>query len=467
MGARHDADLRVGRLTSVVLGALVAVVAAGTVAGLAVLRPDAQVVDRTRAQNPYAGVRLVDARVVSTRAVDCATVGTDATGGAVSLPDTAGADAAPPPPAPAETSDPSDPSDPSDGADPDAFAGTDCALATVRPAGGQDTTEVPVPVEAARAGLDPGDAVRLAVYPAQDGVPTTYGFVGYERRPPIALLAAVFAVLVVAVARWKGLAALAGVGIAFAVVAFFLLPALRTGGPPLPLAVVTATAIMIPVLYLAHGVSARTTVALLGTVAGLAVTAWLAAAATSAAHLDGLVSDEDFELSRLTTGGGLTGVVLAGIVVAGLGVLNDVTVTQASAVWEVKAHAPHLGARALFASGMRVGRDHLASTVYTIVFAYAGAALPTLLLVDLYAQPLDQTLTAGDVAYEVVRTLVGAIGLVLAIPLTTGLAALVAARGRAAAAVVLPAGGDGGDVADGADLLDVADARDGATVPAS
>ena len=441
MGARHDTDLRVGRTASVVLGLLVAAVTAGTVAGLVALRPDPDVAATTRAQSPYAGVRLVDAEVVRTRPVDCASVGTDAVGGAVSLPDQAGADAAPVAPPP---------DDGTSGTDP---AATDCAQATVRVTATDGaapvTTDVPVPVEAARAGLRPGDPVRLAVYPAQDGVPTTYGFVGYERRPPLALLAIVFALLVVAVARWKGLAALAGVGIAGGVVAVFLLPALRTGGPPLPLAVVTAAAIMIPVLYLAHGVNARTTTALLGTVAGLAVTAGLAAFATSAAHLDGLVSDEDFELSRLTTGGGLGGVVLAGIVVAGLGVLNDVTVTQASAVWEVKAHAPHLRAGALFASGMRVGRDHLASTVYTIVFAYAGAALPTLLLVDLYAEPLGVTLTAGDVAYEVVRTLVGAIGLVLAIPLTTALAAIVAARGRpGTAAVALPAADVPADDAD-------------------
>ncbi|WP_198950789.1 YibE/F family protein [Kineosporia sp. A_224] len=409
MSAHHDADLQVGRTTSAVLWALVLAVAAVTLAGLVVLRPDGEVVRSTRVENPYAGLRLLDGTVTGTRALPCDQVGAESGGEGVV---------------------PADPGT-APGTDPGGAA-SDCAVAVVAVpgAGGTTSAEVPVPVEVVRAGLGAGDPVRLAVYPAQDGVPPAYAFVGYERRLPLGLLAGLFAVLVVAVARWKGLAALGGVAVAFVVVAQFLLPALRTGGPPLPLALVTASAIMLPVLYLAHGVSARTTTALLGTVAGLAVTAGLAAWATGAAHLDGLVSDEDFELSRLTTGAGLGGIVLCGVVVAGLGVLNDVTVTQASAVWEVKAHAPHLGVRALFASGMRVGRDHLASTVYTIVFAYAGAALPTLLLVDLYAQPVGQVLTGGDVAEEVVRTLVGSVGLVLAIPLTTLVAALVASRGR-------------------------------------
>lgn len=181
------------------------------------------------------------------------------------------------------------------------------------------------------------------------------------------------------------------------------------------------------VLYLAHGVSAKTTTALLGTIFGLALTAGLADWASRIGHLNGLSSEENYTLAQLTGEADLSGVILCGIIVAGLGVLNDVTITQASAVWEVRAHAPELGFRQLFVSGMRVGRDHLASTVYTIAFAYAGAALPTLILIDLYHRPLDQVLTSGQIAEEIVRTLVGAIGLILSIPVTTGVAALIVA----------------------------------------
>lgn len=415
MGSSHgDPGLRVGRVASVVLGLLVAAVAAGTVAGLVALRPDGDVVRTSRVPSPYVGLVLVDGTVSGVRTIGCDQVGAD---GAV----VAGAGS--------PTAADGGPVGTADGASVGAAdGGADCAVADVRTAGRQ--VVVPVPVELVRAGLGAGDPVRLARYPAADGAPETYAFVGYQRQVPLVVLAVAFTVLVVLVARWKGLAALVGAGVALGVLATFTLPALRLGTAPLPVALVTACAVMVPVLYLVHGVSARTSTALLGTVAGLAVTAALAAWATGAAHLDGLVSDEDFELNRLTTGTGLAGVVLCGAVVAGLGVLNDVTITQASAVWEVKAHAPHLGVARLFASGMRVGRDHLASTVYTILFAYAGAAMPTLLLADVYAQPLGQMLTGADVAEEVVRTLVAAIGLVLAIPLTTFVAALVAAGAR-------------------------------------
>jgi uncharacterized membrane protein len=104
-------------------------------------------------------------------------------------------------------------------------------------------------------------------------------------------------------------------------------------------------------------------------------------------------------------------------------VLNDVTITQASAVWELRAVSPGASRRELFAGGMRIGRDHIASTVYTIAFAYTGAALPVLLLLEIYQLPLGPTLTSGEFAEELVRTMVGSIGLVLAIPLTTAIAA--------------------------------------------
>jgi uncharacterized membrane protein len=125
----------------------------------------------------------------------------------------------------------------------------------------------------------------------------------------------------------------------------------------------------------------------------------------------------------------------AGIVIASLGILNDVTVTQASAVWELRDLDPTAPPRRLFAGAMRIGRDHIASSVYTIVFAYAGAALPVLLLINLADRPLSTILTGEALGQEIVRTLVGSIGLVLAVPLTTavGVALVRFARGNCAA----------------------------------
>lgn len=120
---------------------------------------------------------------------------------------------------------------------------------------------------------------------------------------------------------------------------------------------------------------------------------------------------------------------------AGLGVLNDVTITQSSAVWEARAAAPSMGRRALFQSGMRIGRDHIASTIYTIVFAYAGAALPVLLLLFLYERPVLEMLQTESLSEEIVRTLASAIGLVLAVPVTTAIAALTVGAARTPAPV--------------------------------
>jgi uncharacterized membrane protein len=126
----------------------------------------------------------------------------------------------------------------------------------------------------------------------------------------------------------------------------------------------------------------------------------------------------------------LQGVVAATMVIAGLGVLNDVTVTQASAVWELRAVQPTMRGATLFASAMRIGRDHIASSVYTLVFAYAGSAMTILLLITAYQQSLGTMATTEEIGTEIVRTIVGAIGLVLAVPITTAFAVLMAPRGE-------------------------------------
>jgi len=324
---------------------------------------------------------------------------------------------------------------------------------------------VQIPPQIYRAGISPGDGIQVARYPASalsdgstsatktpgalpDG--TVYAWSDFSRSFPLAVLALAFAVLVVAVGRLRGLGAIFGLGLSYLAVVKFMLPALRLGENPVAVALVGSIAVMTVVLYLAHGVSAKTTTALLGTVSGLALTAGLADWASHAGHLNGLSSEENAQLTQLTGTSDLSGVILCGIIVAGLGVLNDVTITQAAAVWEVRGFAPDLGFRQLFVSGMHVGRDHLASTVYTIAFAYAGAALPTLILIDLYDRPLDQVLTSGQIAEEIVRTLVGAIGLILAIPLTTAVAAAVVAAGtRAARGRPAASGQDGGGDGDG------------------
>jgi uncharacterized membrane protein len=240
-------------------------------------------------------------------------------------------------------------------------------------------------------------------------------------------------VIVVVVARWRGLAALAGLAVAWLVLVRFVLPDVLDGRSPVAVALVASAAIMIPVLYLAHGLNARTTTALLGTLASLALTGVLAAVFVAATHLTGTASDEATYIASLAGNVNWSGLMLAGVVIGSLGVLNDVTVTQASATWELHAANPDRPMAKLYRSSMRIGRDHIASSVYTLVLAYAGASLPLLILFALAGQPVHSVLTGETVAEELVRTLVGSIGLVASVPITTWLAALIVTRAHAEA----------------------------------
>ncbi|WP_083521798.1 YibE/F family protein [Arthrobacter luteolus] len=303
-----------------------------------------------------------------------------------------------------------------------------CQVAYTLPSGGGAAVPVEVPPEVAKTNaVEAGDTVRylnLENVMVDSGAPP-YIFMDFVRSVPIALLAVLYAAVVIAVARWRGLRALIGLGGAYAVLAGFILPGLVEGKPPLLLGLVGSSVIMIGVLYFAHGFSARTSTALLGTLFGLAITAGLAAWATDAAHLIGVDNENAYTLINASDQLSISGIILCGLIISGLGVLNDVTITQSSAVWEMYELAPGASAKRLFSGAMRVGRDHIASTVYTIAFAYAGAALPVLILVSLYDRTVLESLTGGELAEEVIRTLVGSIGLVLAIPVTTAVAVLV------------------------------------------
>lgn len=279
--------------------------------------------------------------------------------------------------------------------------------------------------------LHPGDLIVVGRNVDPLGGPVQYNFADYQRAFPLWLLAIAFAVVVVLVARWRGLAALAGLALAWLVLVRFVLPDVLDGRSPVGVALVASAAIMIPVLYLAHGFNARTTTALLGTLASLAFTGVLAAVFVGATHLTGTASDEATYIASLAGNVNWSGLMLAGVVIGSLGVLNDVTVTQASATWELHEANPDRPTAKLYRASMRIGRDHIASNVYTLVLAYAGASLPLLILFALAGQPVHSVLTGETVAEELVRTLVGSIGLVASVPITTWLAALVVTRAHA------------------------------------
>jgi uncharacterized membrane protein len=253
-----------------------------------------------------------------------------------------------------------------------------------------------------------------------------YRFSDRQRRSVLLWVGLIFVVAVVGLGRWRGVAALVGLGVSVMILLWFIVPAIIDGRSPLLVAMVGASAIAYVALYAAHGFTRKTTVALLGTMMALGLTLMLSSVALAAAELSGFAAEESYILT-LVGRIDISGLVLAGVVLGSMGAIDDITVTQASAVWELKAAAPHLGWRQLFVRSLRVGRDHIASMVNTLLLAYAGAAMPLLLFFVLSSQSLGAVLNSEIVATEVLRTLLGSIGLVAAVPATSWLAAITAA----------------------------------------
>jgi uncharacterized membrane protein len=281
--------------------------------------------------------------------------------------------------------------------------------------------------DAASAALSEGEVIVLE-FDERAAEGFQYRFSDRERSAVLVWLAVLFALAVVALGRWRGVAALVGLGASVAVLVVFTVPALVDGTDPLLVALVSASAIAFAAVYLTHGVTTMSTVALLGTLAALALTAVLATVFVGLAGITGLASEEAAFLQLGSVRVELQGLVLAGIVIGALGAIDDMTVTQSSAVWELRAAGRDRPMRELYRSGMRIGRDHVASTVNTLVLAYAGASLPLLLFFSLADRPVSVVANGELVATEIVRTLVGSIGLVASVPLTTALAAWAAHR---------------------------------------
>jgi uncharacterized membrane protein len=256
-----------------------------------------------------------------------------------------------------------------------------------------------------------------------------YSFVDFQRSTPLLWLVAAFVVVVIAFGRWQGVRALVGLAASGLVLVAFLVPSLLRDQPAVPVALAATVVIAFVALYLAHGVNLGTTVALAGTLMALALTTVLAFVVATATNLTGL-SDDSAQTLRVTADAlDLRGLLIAGVIVGALGVLDDVTVSQVSIVATLRRTNPGLSRRFLYREATRVGRDHVAATVNTLVLAYAGASLPLLLFFVQGDQPIGRLLTSEVIAVEVIRMLVGSIGLVASVPITTALAAAVLGPG--------------------------------------
>ncbi|MEU9994665.1 YibE/F family protein [Streptomyces sp. NPDC050848] len=307
----------------------------------------------------------------------------------------------------------------------------ECEKATIEVTSGPDKgrTFVEIVQPDAPRQLDDGQGVVVAYAPDAPR-DLQYSVTDVNRKVPLAVLGLIFAVAVVLVGRMRGVMALIALAVSFMILTFFILPAILQGSNPLVVAVVGSSAIMLIALYMCHGLSARTSVAVLGTLISLLLIGLLGSLFIDWASLSGNTDDNTGLIHGLYPDIDMSGLLLAGIIIGSLGVLDDVTVTQTSVVWELHQADPKLGPRGLYRAGIRIGRDHIASVVNTLVLAYAGAALPLLLLFSIAQSSVGTVANSELVAEEIVRTLVGSIGLVASVPVTTVLAALVVSADR-------------------------------------
>jgi uncharacterized membrane protein len=312
-----------------------------------------------------------------------------------------------------------------------------CGEAVIRLESGPDdggTTTLALGASGSAPDLDVGDRIRVqATAPADTAAPANqaevaslYLFVDFERRGPLLWLAIAFAVLVVIFGRLRGAMSLVGLALSLVIVLGFVVPAILAGEAPFAVAVAGSLAVMLVTIPLAHGLGGKSLAAMLGTTLALILTAVLALVFTELTTLTGFSFDEALTLQSAGIEISFEGLLLAGMVIGALGVLDDVTVSQASTVFALRAANPAQRFGELVRRALDVGRDHVSATVNTLVLAYVGAALPVLLVFGSSDVSLGNATNLEVVAREIVAMLVGSIGLIAAVPITTALAAWLA-----------------------------------------
>jgi len=276
--------------------------------------------------------------------------------------------------------------------------------------------------------LRTGDTVLVTVGSRLDGVLTVY-FVDFVRANSLLWLTIIFVAVILAISRWKGLRSLLSLGFSLLVIIGYIIPHILAGEDPLRVSIIGSVILLGVTLYLTYGWNLKTHAAVVSMIFVLLITGTLAGLFVFFTRLTGS-GDENalFLIQMLNAQINLRGLLLGGMIIGALGVLDDLVTTQASAVFELHQANESLGFRALFQSAMRIGQDHVAATVNTLVLAYAGAALPMLLMFSLGRSNYGFLVNFEFIAEEIVRTLVGSLGLVTAVPLTTAIAILFALR---------------------------------------
>ncbi|MGI8461487.1 MAG: YibE/F family protein [Solirubrobacterales bacterium] len=284
-------------------------------------------------------------------------------------------------------------------------------------------TRVEIPPGAAAPPGAPGAESQAANAAAPSA---TYNFTDFERRGPMLWLAIAFALLVILFGRLRGALSLVGLALSLAIVVLFIVPAILEGTSPLAVAIVGSLAVMLMTISLAHGLGPKSVAAIVGTSGSLLLVAMLSVIFTGLTNLSGMTGEESVLLQMNGADVSFDGLLIAGMVIGALGVLDDVTVSQASTVLALRSVNPELSFGQLYRRAIDVGRDHVSATVNTLVLAYVGASLPVLLIFGSGQLGLFEAINVELVADQVVAMLVGSIGLIAAVPITTALAAVLA-----------------------------------------
>lgn len=254
---------------------------------------------------------------------------------------------------------------------------------------------------------------------------TLFAVSDYERRTSLVFLVALFAIAVVALGRLQGLRSLASLLFSILAIIYILIPLLLKGLSPIPVTIFVGALVLFFAIFITHGFNRISAIAFGGTITAVIITSVIASIVTSLTHMTGFSSHEAVYLN-FNTGGSLdfVGIFLASIIIGMLGVLDDISITQTAVVRELYAVASHLSKKELFTRALRVGKEHVSALVNTLVLAYVGVALPTILFFATSTSPMGQIVNSEAFAAEIVRTVLGSLGLIMTVPLTTWLAVI-------------------------------------------
>jgi len=276
--------------------------------------------------------------------------------------------------------------------------------------------------------LEVGSKIMVSISKTPDNVVNAY-FVDYVRTTPILWLTAIFAIAIIVISSWKGIRALLSMAFSLYIIIGYIIPHILIGEDPLRVSIIGSIILLAVSLYLTYGWTLKTHAAVISMALVLLLTGALSGIFVVFSKLNG-TGDENvmFLMQMMETPINLRGLLLGGMIIGALGVLDDLVTTQAAAVFELHHANPSFGFRGLYSSAMRIGQDHVAATVNTLVLAYAGASLPMLLMFSLGHGDYGYLVNFSFIAEEIVRTLVGSLGLIAAVPLTTTIAIFLAQR---------------------------------------